>query len=177
MGVLWKCKIFLPTWQYITFACISCFPQWKRFFSKQLYFSRSICSTLIVDVIGIFFCEFTCDVDSVVLLSILNMFLLPLLIEHSFHPLCCGHLIIMKWSLFLWRLMIVVLLQSLESEITRLSHLRDRASDMGHRKEYPLLARFYQQFYLFYTVQFFAVISILCLVSFFGHMMEIVSVL
>ncbi|KAG5247833.1 zinc finger CCCH domain-containing protein [Salix suchowensis] len=42
---------------------------------------------------------------------------------------------------------------SLESEITRLSHLRDRASDMGHRKEYPLLAKFYQQFYLFYTVQ------------------------
>ena len=73
--------------------------------------------------------------------------------------------------------MILVLMQSLESEITRLSHLRDRASDMGHRKEYPLLAKFYQQFYLFYTVQFFAVISILCLVSFFGHMMEIVSVL
>ncbi|CAK7329614.1 unnamed protein product [Dovyalis caffra] len=30
---------------------------------------------------------------------------------------------------------------SLEAEITRLSHLRDRASDMGHRKEYPLLLK------------------------------------
>lgn len=29
------------------------------------------------------------------------------------------------------------LMQLLESEVTRLSHLRDRASDLGRRKEYP----------------------------------------
>jgi hypothetical protein len=28
-------------------------------------------------------------------------------------------------------------LQWIESEKMRLAHLRDRASDMGHRKEYP----------------------------------------
>ncbi|KAF9676082.1 hypothetical protein SADUNF_Sadunf09G0101400 [Salix dunnii] len=35
----------------------------------------------------------------------------------------------------------------LEAEITRFSHLCDRASDMGHRKEYPLLLKFYQQLF------------------------------
>ena len=31
------------------------------------------------------------------------------------------------------------LMQWLETEIVRLSHLRDRASEKGRRKEYPLL--------------------------------------
>jgi hypothetical protein len=31
----------------------------------------------------------------------------------------------------------IVLLQWLEAEIVRLSHLRDRASENGRRKEYP----------------------------------------
>jgi hypothetical protein len=73
--------------------------------------------------------------------------------------------------------MILLLMQSLESEITRLSHLRDRASDMGHRKEYPLLVKFYWQFYHFYIFLFFAVINILCPVLHSEHMMEVVSVL
>ncbi|KAJ7001338.1 zinc finger CCCH domain-containing protein 19-like [Populus alba x Populus x berolinensis] len=62
---------------------------------------------------------------------------------------------------------------SLESEITRLSHLRDRASDMGHRKEYPLLVKFYWQFYHFYIFLFFAVINILCPVLHSEHIMEV----
>lgn len=32
----------------------------------------------------------------------------------------------------------IFLVQWLEAEIVRLSHLRDRASEIGHRKEYPL---------------------------------------
>ena len=32
-----------------------------------------------------------------------------------------------------------ILAQLLETEIRRLNHLRDRASEMGHRKEYPLI--------------------------------------
>ena len=35
--------------------------------------------------------------------------------------------------------MLSVLMQWLETEIVRLSHLRDRASEKGRRKEYPLL--------------------------------------
>lgn len=36
--------------------------------------------------------------------------------------------------------MFFVLLQWLETEIVRLSHLRDRASEKGRRKEYPLVS-------------------------------------
>ena len=43
--------------------------------------------------------------------------------------------------------MLFILMQLLEAEITRFSHLCDRASDMGHRKEYPLLLKFYQQLF------------------------------
>jgi hypothetical protein len=35
--------------------------------------------------------------------------------------------------------MLSILIQWLETEIVRLSHLRDRASEKGRRKEYPLL--------------------------------------
>jgi hypothetical protein len=36
-------------------------------------------------------------------------------------------------------IMLSILVQWLETEIVRLSHLRDRASEKGRRKEYPLL--------------------------------------
>jgi len=52
--------------------------------------------------------------------------------------------------------MLFILMQLLEAEITRFSHLCDRASDMGHRKEYPLLLKSYQQLFLFYSVLLFA---------------------
>lgn len=35
--------------------------------------------------------------------------------------------------------MVLSSMQWLESETLRLSHLRDRASDLGRRKEYPFL--------------------------------------
>ena len=35
------------------------------------------------------------------------------------------------------------MMQLLDAEILRFSHLRDRASDMGHRKEYPYLLIFF----------------------------------
>jgi hypothetical protein len=35
------------------------------------------------------------------------------------------------------------ILQWIESEKMRLGHLRDRASDMGHRKEYPFSYIYY----------------------------------
>jgi len=37
--------------------------------------------------------------------------------------------------------MFIFLLQWLETEIVRLSHLRDRASENGRRKEYPFFIR------------------------------------
>ncbi|WCJ40901.1 nucleic acid binding zinc ion binding DNA binding [Euphorbia peplus] len=42
-------------------------------------------------------------------------------------------------------LQVVRVEDSLEAEITRLSHLRDRASDLGRRKEYPFLVKFYHK--------------------------------
>lgn len=35
------------------------------------------------------------------------------------------------------------LMQWLESEVQRLTHLRDRASDLGKKKQYPLLLIFF----------------------------------
>lgn len=43
-------------------------------------------------------------------------------------------------------------LQVLETEIKRLSHLKDRASEMGHREEYPLSVRCFVEISpVFYT--------------------------
>ena len=38
---------------------------------------------------------------------------------------------------------VTFMMQLLDAEILRFSHLRDRASDMGHRKEYPYLLNFF----------------------------------
>lgn len=44
--------------------------------------------------------------------------------------------------------MLSILIQWLETETVRLSHLRDRASEKGRRKEYPLLFDFFFFFLL-----------------------------
>lgn len=47
---------------------------------------------------------------------------------------------------FIWCVILLVPMQWMEAEILRLSHLRDRASDLGRRKEYPLLYEFMSNF-------------------------------
>jgi len=56
------------------------------------------------------------------------------------YSLYTRHILLSHWSsfVFLFYLFSTFLLQWLESEKQRLGHLRDRASETGRRKEYPL---------------------------------------
>lgn len=61
---------------------------------------------------------------------------------------------------------IVFNVQMIEAEVMRLSHLRDRASDLGRKKEYPLFIkclRFHIKLcYQMFTTSYYSMAAFLC---------------